>query len=368
MVIIALVFGLAGGLAGGILTGVYLADSLSGFSPFGSIDFSRGEYAGQGFIISNAKNVIVQQDAKVDETINAVSGSLVGIYKSQKTGKSSKTFSPVNFYKIGEPNGQGFILTSDGWIVTSLALARTYNDYVAIDRDKKIYKIDKAAVDSLTGLNFIHVQARDLPVRKFAESQSVKIGQIALAVNWPGLSRVTSIIGLNQPEVLLKSSDNFSGKLILNDKLSAEFKGAVIFNLSGEAVGLADDKGEIQPISRLSGAIKSLFKNQAVVRPVLGVNYINLDHLVPIDGQNQAWQKGAVLYGDQKGQAIVKNSPANKAGLLEGDVVLSVDDINLDKNNDLADVIQAHSAGEIIDLTIVRDGAEKEIKATLGAK
>lgn len=373
VIIIAIIFGLAGGLVGEMVARAYLVDSLYGFSPFSNLDFSTSKYANQDLIISNAKNVIVQQDAKVDETINSVSSSLVGIYKKpppkgdkQKLIKSNNVFKLENFYNINEPSGQGFIITSDGWIATSLPLAKTYNDYVVIAKDKKIYQIDQAAADNLTAFNFIHVQARDLPVREFAESQTIKSGQLAVATNWLGLSLVSSVAGFSGPVGLVKSSDNFSEKLTLSDKLPLEFRGSIIFNLAGEALGMVDEKIEIEPISHLRGAVRSLFKNKTNIRPSLGINYIDLAELAEINAQNSYWQKGAVIYKDQKAVAVKKNSPAERSGLREGDIIISIDDVNLDKDNDLADIIQDHLPGETVNLTILRNGEEKGVKVTLG--
>lgn len=368
LIIIALIFGLGGGIIGQIVTKAYLVDTSYNFSSFGNLDFSQSKFRDQGLVISNARNVIVQQDTKIDETIKAVGSSLVGIYKKQKPVKAGDVFALENFYKISAAVGQGFIITSDGWIVTSLVLDKTYADYVVITKDKKIYPIDKAVSDSLTEFNFIHVVTRDFPVRKFAEKQDIKRGNLVISINWPGLSWVSSVAGFSDQGGLVKTSDNFSRKLVLNDKLPPEFKGSIIFNLAGDALGLIDNLGEIEPITHLGGAVKSLFKNQAANRPSLGVNYIDLFQLALVDGQNSHWQKGAIIYKDQSGTAVQKNSPADKIGLQEGDIIISVDNINLDKDNDLADIIQDYTAGDEINLVFLRDGQEKEVAVTLGER
>jgi len=373
IIAMAFIFGFGGGLAGGVMARAYLTDSSFSFLPFGNLDFSADRYSGQSLVISNAKNVIVQQDAKINETVNSVETSLVGIYKKKPSPvKPSDVFSPENFYKINEPSGQGFIITSDGWIVTSLALAKNYNDYVVIAKDRKIYQIDKAAADSLTGFNFIHVRARDLPVRKLAEIKDIKGGNLALSVNWLGLNSVSSVAGFSESAGLVKSSDSFSKKVVLDDKLPSEFKGSVVFNLAGDALGLVNNEGEIEPISHLGGAVKSLFKNKTSLRSSLGINYIDLTGLAEITGlptgqagQNSYWQKGVVIYKDQKTAAVKKNSPAEISGLREGDIVISIDGLELNKDNNLAEIVQDHSAGETVSLLISRQGEEKEIKATL---
>jgi serine protease Do len=310
--------------------------------------------------------VIVQQDAKINETINSVGPSLVGIYKKKPAPVAlNNVFTPDNFYKINEPAGQGFVITSDGWIVTSSALVKNYNDYVVIAKDRKIYQIDKAVADNLTKFNFIHVPARDLPVMKFTEIQDIKPGSLVVSVTWLGLNLVSSISGFNESSSLVKSSDNFSKKLVLDDKLPAEFKGSIIFNLAGDALGLVNDGGEIEPLSHLGGAVRSLFKNKTSSRSSLGINYVNLAELVEITGQNSYWQKGAIIYKDQKAVAVKKNSPAEKSGLREGDIIISIDNLELNQKNNLTEIVQDHLAGETISLIILRQGEEREVKVTL---
>ncbi len=373
IILVVCIFGLGSGLVGAIIARSYFIDPLFGWPLSGDLDFSKGKYLDQGLVIANAKNVIVQQDAKVDEIIGSVGDSLVGIYKKivlkddqQKSAAPNKVFRIENFYKLNESSGQGFILTSDGWIVTSLALVKNYKDYVVITKDKKILEIDKAVADNLTAFNFIHVQAKDLKVRKFAESQAVKDGSLAVAVNWLGLNSVSSVAGFSQSAGLVKSSDSFSEKLALNEKLPVEFKGSIIFNLAGDALGLVNDKGEVEPFSHLTGVIKSLFKNQTAGRPSLGVSYIDLSDLIEVNGQNIYWQKGAIIYKADNVLAVKKNSPAEKAGLREGDIIVSVDGTALDKDHDLTNIIQDHLSGETINLIILRDGVEKEVRIILG--
>ncbi len=98
---------------------------------------------------------------------------------------------------------------------------------------------------------------------------------------------------------------------------------------------------------------------------MLGVNYIDLSGLAGSLTENNYWQKGAIIYKDQRGLAVQKNSPAEKAGLREGDVIISVDNIALTKDNDLADVIQNYLAGDKLTLVYLRDGAENEVEITL---
>ena len=365
-VVIVLILSIGGGVIGEIITRVYLIELPYNVSPFGNLDFSQGKFRDQGLVISNANNVIVQQDVKIEETINSVSAGLVGIYKKQKLIKSSNVFSPENFYKLSEPAGQGLIITADGWIITALALDKIYADYAVITKDKKIYAINKAVSDSLTDFSFIQVAAKDFPVRKFTAKQDIKKGNLTVSLNWLGLSWISSVAGFSQPSGLVESSENFFTKLILNSEVPQKFRGSAVFNLAGDVLGLANGKGEIEPMAHLAGAANSLFKNKIIKRPSLGINYIDLAQLAALTETNNNWQKGAIIYKDQKGLAVKKNSPADQAGLKEGDIILSVDNINLDNFNSLADIIQNYVAGDKINLVILRAGGEKEFAVTLG--
>jgi len=365
LIVVILILGIGGGVVGEIVARSYLADSSYNFSAFGNFDFSQGRYKDQGIVISNAKNITVQQDVKTEETVNSIDTSLVGIYKKQRFVKSNNVFSPDNFYKINDAAGQGFIITSDGWIVTTLILDKVYTDYVVITKDKKIYQIDKAVSDAPTSFNFIHAIAKDLPVKKFAESRDIKRGNSTISVNWPGLSWVSSVLGFKETGSLVKSSDSFFTKLILNNDVPQEFKGSAIFNLAGDALGLVNAKGEIEPMAHLEAVINSLFKNKIITRPSLGVNYIDLALFISADEQNSNWQKGVIIYKDLKNIAVKKGSPAEKAGLREGDIIISVNNINLDKANNLADIIQSYAVGDKINLVVARDNVEKVIQVIL---
>lgn len=347
-----------GGVIGDLIAKSYLIDD--------SYNLSAGKFRDQSLVISNAKNVIVEQDVKIEETINSVGASLVGIYKKQKLIKLNNIFSPDNFYKLNEAAGQGFIITSDGWIITTLALDKIYADYVVITKDKKIYKIDKVVSDSLTGFNFIHVAAKDFPVKKLAANQDIKKGNLTVSVNWSGLSWISSVSGFKKKSGLVQLSDGFSAKLVLNNSVPSEFRGAMIFNLAGDALGLSDEKGEIEPMAHLAAAANSLFKNKIISRPSLGLNYVDLTWLADLDEPNNYWQKGAVIYHDLKNIAVKKGGSADKAGLKEGDIIISVDNVSLDETNDLADIIQSYATGDKINLVIKRDGADKEIEVILG--
>ncbi len=379
IIILAVIFGLASGIVGGLLSRTYFLGNIYHLPFFGEIVFPNGDYNSGSLIISGAKKVVVEQNTKITETINSVSSSLVGIFVKQKYEEDSSRnseFDLYNYYRLNQELGQGLIITSDGWIITNVFIEnanpkKVFADYVIITKDKKIYNIDNFAQDPISSFSFIHAEkAKDFPVRQFSEKSEIKNGQLVVVINWQSKSYLTSIVGeKDKTSSLIKFSDTFSKELILRDDLSQDYKGSPIFDLAGNIVGLVDEPDKIEPISHFQSAINSLFKNKTVNRPSLGVYYINFFDLVAanvVDQEIEKQEKGTIIYKSSDGMAVLKDSAAEKAGLKEGDIIISVDNIEIDQYNDLADIIQNYLAGDKVQVIYLRNNKEEEVEVELG--
>lgn len=368
LIIIAVVFGLAAGIVGNLISESFINGGYFGAPFYGEINFGAGQ--GQNIVIKDAKKVVVEQNNKVEEATSSAKGSLVGIFKKISLPEPSVENTKINltdFYKLGQESGEGMIITSDGWIIS--AFTPDNLNYVIISQDKKIYQIDKIVKDSLTGINFIHAAAKDFPVLKFAERSKIRNGQLAIAVSWNGESMLSAIAdGKNTDNNFLFFSDSFPDEIILTDEFRKDFSGRFIFNLSGEVVGVLDNIEKIRPISHLEGALDSLLKLKEISRPSLGVNYVDLSRIVSARPEKDfsQYEKGALVYKNLSGVSIIKGSATEKAGLEEGDIIISVEGILIDYNNNLTDVIQSFSAGDRIDVVYSRRGEEAKIEVELG--
>lgn len=354
---VAVVFGLISGVVANLVFNAYFQDIYESMF-LREIDLSDSNYRGSNLIIREAKKVVVEQNDKIADIISSSQGSLVGIFK--KNVKVDKNFNPDNYYKAGDEIGQGLIITSDGWIVSSLKIENA-NDFVVISSDKKIYKIDRVIFDKLTSSYFLHIEGRDFPVKGFAQPEDIKNGQPVLAVNWGGRSHLTSIIE-NKHSNLVRSSDTYSNQLVLADNPSDSL---VLFGLSGDVVGLMSG-GKVYPINNFNSAITSVFKNKTVRRSSLGVNYISLSDLIAADPKELNQNKGAVLYKAELLPAVLPGSSAEAAGLKEGDLILSINNIEINKDNNLTDIMQSFEVGSTINVSFMRSGSKKDVQVKLG--
>ena len=368
ILVLVVILGLLAGVVGALVARVYIFDDVYNMPFFGNINFSDNGYKGANLVIQGARKVVVEQNVKVAEIMNSVSGNLVGIFKKIKIADSGLKFNLENYYKLNQAAGFGLIITSDGWIITdalpkNLSSNNVSDGYVIINKEKQIYKIDQVVHDTLTPFTFIHVEGvKDFPVQQFAEREAAVNGQLAIAVFWSGDAYLTSIIG-SRESGLLRSSDNFFDELVIADVSGQGLKQAVVFDLAGKIVGLADSQGKIRPISHFQSAIRSLLRDRDIKRPGLGVNYLDLSLLAK---ENNKYKKGALIYKATSGVSIIKNSPAEKAGLKEGDIVIQVDNTEVNENNTLTELIQGHLAGDKVNIVYLRDGEREEVEIELG--
>lgn len=370
---LSFIFGLTGGITGYLLFKLYFGQNLFGIPLGGEIDFSYGGYKGQSIIIKEPKKVVVDQDTRAAETVASAKSSLVGIFVKKDVAQNKNLttkFNPDNYYQLNKEIAEGFILTSDGWILSNFKPDNL--NYVIITEDKKIYQIDKIIEDNLTPFYFLHIPARDLPVRKIAARGEIQSGQLVLAVNRSGASKLTSLSDLNyRGEGIFYQSDVLSGQIRLADLLDDKFKTSFIFNLSGDIVGLTDKNGQLKPMNYFNSAITSLLKNKIIKRPGLGIYYADLsklagENLPSFFINNTSQIKGALIYKNENGLSVIKGSTAAQIGLKEGDVIISIEGKEVGGSNALEEIIQDYAVGETVNLVYIRDKEKKEADAVLG--
>jgi len=367
LIIVAIVCGLAAGILGQSFSRSYSLNDYTSFA--GELNLSDINANNPGFVIRDAKKVVVNQDVKTTETLNSIRPVVVSVFKEIPESSPLDSRYP-GYYKMDEPIFIGLIITSDGWVVAAassdLKLDLKAKSYVAITGDRQLYKIDKFSNlnNSAGDLLVFHLAgANNLPVKKIVPRSELVLGQSLLVVNgfnsaWP--TYLTSFI--KSPTVL--SSDILNAHLGLSGIENNDLEYSFVFDLSGNLVAVVSDNKQIIPAFAYNSAWQSLFKKEAPQQPYLGVNYLDLN-VVKTEALNIT--KGAWLYPSEDAPAVIPGSPAASAGLLAGDVITWVNNYEIDSSNDLADIIAGYQPGDKIILTYLRDGVEKEVEVQLAA-
>lgn len=381
ILVLTAVIGLISGLAGSFLARAYLIKETFNLPMFNEVSITGDKLGSSNLIIREPKNVVVEQSVKMQETISSTKNSIVGIYKKKAiatSSESAKVLKISDYYLSSDQLGQGFILTSDGWLITNFISpelktllgkksdntkainALLAKNYVIIGNDKKIYEIDNLISDKLSGFSFWHIKANGLPVKQFADASEISSGHQVIAVSNQGWSQPLNIIGhiLNSG---IEFSDGYTDELVLDEELSDIFLGSFLVNLNGNLAAVVDSNKRILSVQSFTGVFNNILKEQKAARPSLGVYYLSLDKLA-----NYTDSKGAMIQKNKSGIAVIDDSPASKAGLKEGNVIVAVNNTEIDSNNSLIKIINSYQAGDEVEIKYITNQTTKTVKVKLG--
>ncbi|MDD3285024.1 MAG: PDZ domain-containing protein [Patescibacteria group bacterium] len=361
LILIATAFGLLAGAAGALFANLYATGDGS-FALNRELNLSNYGYLSPSLVIRDAKKVVVNQDVKADETIRSLASSLLGVFA--QAGDDS------DYYKLEQPFASALVATSDGWVMAAWPeelskgeLEKIHQDFVVIDGNRKIYTIDLVVADTNTIGNFVFIHLLDasgLSVRRLVPDEEIKAGQSLLLAGANNTFLLNSLSGKNFDDVIL-SSDAYARTFSLAYQIPTQ--AFFVFNLSGEIIGAIDYRGRWLTSPELSVYWQSLLKEKALSWPSLGVHYLNLS---AVAGAKDLPAKGVKLQGINNLPAVAKNSPADKAGLLAGDIINRVNGIELNSENDLAVIISSYLPGDSLLIDYTRQGNNLQTEAVLG--
>ncbi|MFN5247306.1 MAG: Do family serine endopeptidase [Ignavibacteria bacterium] len=265
-----------------------------------------------------------------------------------------------------EGAGSGVIISSDGYIITNNHVVEQAKDdgITVILSDRKEYKAKLIGRDPLTDLAVIKVEASNLPVAHIGNSDEVVIGEMVIAVGNPlGLnSTVTSgivsaigrgALGLNRDRYAV---ENF---IQTDAAINPGNSGGGLFNLRGSLIGINSaiatrtggymGYGFAIPANLMKAVALDIIEDGKVDRGYIGISLRPVDE---VSAKSLKLDKVAGALVDD----IIKDSPAEKAGIEAGDVILELDGKPVNSSNDLQSLVAQRRAGDKVNLKIWRDG------------
>lgn len=311
---------------------------------------------------------------------NKILPSIVGI-------EVTYTATSNSFFGFGAPEtstatatGSGIIISEDGYIVTNNHVVDTsssssYSYYDISDATSvkiKLYNSDETyeaeivGKDSQTDLAVLKIDKTDLTAAEFADSDQAVVGEFVMAVGSPlGLDTTvtTGIISAVNREV---ESDGTKYVCIQTDAaINSGNSGGALVNSDGKVIGINTLKlsgsgvegiGFAIPINSTLDVISQLKDYSKVLRPYIGITGINLD-------ESTAKKYDLVIGVYIK--SVEDFSPAEKAGLQSGDVIIQADEKDIKTIDELNEIKNSHQIGDSMTLKINRDGQEKDITVKL---
>ncbi|MFH0891727.1 MAG: trypsin-like peptidase domain-containing protein [Candidatus Falkowbacteria bacterium] len=276
--------------------------------------------------------------------------------------------------------GSGFLIAPDGYIITNNhVVADTAASYTVLLNDGSKHEATVLANDPATDLAVIKIEVGNLPVVTLGESADLKVGQSVIAIGnslgefrntvsngiISGLSRQVTAGGTGGAEELF-------GVIQTDASINPGNSGGPLVDLSGEVIGIntamalgAENIGFAIPVDAIKDVYESVRRIGRVIRPWLGVRYITLDEAIAAEnGLDRS--EGAWIVEDAPGEpSVVPGSPADKAGLEPGDLIIELDGERINRENPLSFILRKRKPGDAVTMKITRGKEEIEVTTKL---
>ncbi|MDD3839566.1 MAG: trypsin-like peptidase domain-containing protein [Clostridia bacterium] len=271
--------------------------------------------------------------------------------------------------EISEGSGSGIIISDDGYIVTNNHVIENASELVVILPGGEKVNADLVGKDSKTDLAVIKINKKNLPAAKLGDSDRLQVGETVVAIGNPLGSElagsVTSgIISSTQRDLVI---DGKQLNLIQTDAaINPGNSGGALVNLNGEVIGINTAKqqgvgiegiGFAIPINDAKPVIQQLIENGYVSRPALGIVMAEIN------------EKDAKEYNVPVGigvSQVMINGPADKAGIVPGDIILEVEGQEVKKLDEMQKQLEKFKSGDAVNMVVWRDGKEYNISVKLG--
>lgn len=326
----------------------------------------------------NSETVVSQEGDVIANVADKVGPSVVSIV----TESTARTF--YGYSTTQQSAGTGIIISADGYIMTNKHVVSTTTKSIqVITADGTTYEdVSFVGSDPNNDVAFIKISGvSDLTAVTLGDSSAMKVGQKVIAIgNALGEYQNTVTTGiisaLGRPvtagDATGTETEQLENLIQTDAAINSGNSGGPLVNLSGEVIGMntavatdAQGIGFAIPINDAKGMINTLLATGNVQKPYVGVRYISITPDVATQ-YDLSVKNGAYITGGSGGQsAVVSGSPADKAGLKEGDIITKVDGTSVDSTHPFASLIAQHSVGDKVTLTYLRDGKEATVTVTL---
>lgn len=261
--------------------------------------------------------------------------------------------------------GYAAVLTSDGWLATH----RDALDVpVSVALEGRLLEPTTRIEDPRTGVVFLKIDASALDVSGFADTETLPRGTALFAAGEARLFAATAFAGIGLapgkiPSGSLRASDRFSRLFRLDRALGDRALGGAVLTSGGALAGIVapgqDGADAFVPMHLIRPVLVSVFRGQVPARALLGAHYLQLEDAV-FSGVPVGDGVGARLTSSRALglPAVRPGSAAARAGLLEGDIVLRIDDVDIAAGRDLAEVLASYGPGAKARFDILR-GSER---------
>ena len=299
------------------------------------------------------------------EVYAATVNSTVGI-------TTSVTTNIYGYETMAAASGSGFLVTSDGFILTNYHVVENSNSITVTLYDGSSYEAKLIGYDASNDIAVLKIDAEGLSPVTFGNSDELVVGEEVLAIGNPlgelTFSLTRGIISALNRDITL--SGGLRMRLIQTDcAINSGNSGGALFNMYGEVVGITNAKysgsgsqasvdniGFAIPVNAVVNIVEQIMTKGQISTPYLGVSVSN------VSGDLTAY---GIPAGAHVGE-VAEGSPAADAGLLPRDIITSVNGTAISGSGQLSDIVHASAVGDVLVLSVYRQGETLEISVTVG--
>jgi S1-C subfamily serine protease len=340
---------------------------------------------------TSAKQQIVSSESQLINSIaKTVGPSVVSVNVTSQSAAGNLGFFGFSVPSSQQSAGTGIILNSDGIVMTNRhvvpasasQVSVTLSDGTELDNVSVLGRTNDGDSLDVAFLKINDKKGKNLTPAKLGDSSKMQVGDKVVAIgNALGQFQNTVTDGIisgfgrsvQASDQMSSASETLQNLFQTDAAINAGNSGGPLVNVNSEVIGLntaiagnAQNIGFAIPINDIAGLVKSVLNKGKLERPYLGVRFVSLTDDLAYQ-YNLSVKRGAYIAPGQGQVSILPDSPAERAGLKEKDIITKVDNTNIDENHSLTSVLGQHVVGDNVTLTIVRDGKTQTIKATLEA-
>ncbi len=265
--------------------------------------------------------------------------------------------------------GSGFILREDGLILTNAHVIDGADEVIVRLNDKREFKAKVLGADKATDVAVLRIEARNLPTVKIGSSANLRVGEWVLAIGSPYGFESSASAGIVSAVSRSLPDDNYVPFIQTDVAVNPGNSGGPLFNMAGEVIGINSQiysrTGGYQglsfaiPIDVAISVQDQIVKHGKVQRGRIGVSIQEVNQSLA-ESFGLSKPAGALI------SSVENDSPAAKAGLEPGDVIMSLNGKEILSSNELPPLVAAIRPGETAKLQIWRKGSMREISVKVG--
>lgn len=342
---------------------------------------------------STQKEIVSSEGKLINSVAKKVSPSVVSINVTSQSARQ-------NFFSLEQTQsersaGTGIIISANGLIITNrhvvpegtTSVSVTLSDGTQLDDVKVVGRTSTNDSLDIAFLKINDAKGKKLVPAKLGDSSKMQVGDRVVAIgNALGQFQNTVTSGIisgygrtvqaSDQSGDLSSSENLQDLLQTDAAINEGNSGGPLVNTNGEVIGIntavagnAQSVGFAIPTNDVSGLVKTVLKTGKFQQPYLGVRYISLTNDIAAQLGLKVTRGAYVIPADKNGglAPVLSDSPAEKAGIKSGDIIQSIEGVDIDDNHSLTAILVQHNVGEQIVLKILREGKQVDVKATLSA-